>query len=186
MAHKLEVSPSGRARCRGCKEAIAKGDLRFCEEYTSAFTDGEAYRYWHVLCAAPKLPVQVKQAMDAYDGDIPNKAEIETAMTAGAKKGGKGGAKLPFPHADVAPTGRARCMGCDETLEKGKLRVAVERETETPTGMMVRGAGYLHPKCSLGWAEEQGLEPEEFIESVFANSMLEDAQRDELTEAFEG
>ena len=105
MAHRIEVAPSGRASCRGCKEKIAKGDLRFCEEYTSAFSDGEAYRYWHMLCAAPKLPVQVRQAMDAYTGDIPNKADIEAAMVAGAKKGGKGGAKLPFPHADVAPTG---------------------------------------------------------------------------------
>jgi poly(ADP-ribose) polymerase-like protein len=186
MAHRIEVSPSGRARCRGCKSAIAKGELRFCEEFESAFSDGEAYRYWHTLCAAQRLPVQLRQAMNTYTGDIPNRPDLEAAMVAGAKKGGKDGAKLPFPHADVAPTGRARCMGCDEPLEKGKIRVVVERETEIPTGAMVRGAGYLHPRCSLGWAEEQGLDPEEFSNQVFANSMLDEAQWDELSKAFEG
>ncbi|MEQ1571530.1 MAG: hypothetical protein ABMA64_38235 [Myxococcota bacterium] len=185
MGHKLEVSPSGRARCRGCKEAVGKGEIRFCESFDSAFADGESYRYWHLLCAAKKLPVQVRQVMAEFADPIPNKAEVEAELANPSKKG-KGAAKAPFPHADIAPTGRARCMGCDEPLEKGSIRVAVERETETPTGMTVRGAGYLHPACALTWAEENGEDTETFVDAVFANSMLDDAQRDALTTAFEG
>src|SRR5262245_50321669 len=111
MGHMLEVSPSGRAKCRGCKESVAKGDVRFCESFDSAFSDGESFRYWHLKCAAKRLPIQLKAAMDAYTDDIPDKDAVLAEITAAGKKaGGRGGAKLPFPHADIAPTGRARCM----------------------------------------------------------------------------
>lgn len=181
MTDVIEVSPSGRAKCRGCREAIPKGDVRFGEVFDSAFAGGEALRYWHVLCAAKNRSVagKLRTALAATEIAIPNRAEVDEAL----KGGGKGKGEKAFPYADLAPTGRARCMECDQNLAKGDWRVAVERETETPMGMTVRGAGYLHPACSLLWAEEQELDAAEFVESVLANSGLDDAQKAALTAA---
>jgi hypothetical protein len=179
MGDVVEVSPSGRAKCRGCKESIPKGVVRFGEAYDSAFTGGEALRYWHLECAAKKLPAQLEQALAGYAGDIPDKEKVEAAIAA-AKKKGKASAKAALPHADLAPTGRARCLACGETLAKGSLRVAVEREVDGPMGPM-RSAGYLHTACAVGYAEEQGEDPEAFVEQVFANSThLADEHRDRL------
>ncbi|MEQ1503400.1 MAG: hypothetical protein ABMB14_14275 [Myxococcota bacterium] len=168
MGDIVEVAPTGRAKCRGCKETIPKGEIRFGETYDSAFSDGESLRYWHLLCAAKKLPARLEPAMTAFGGAIPNKAEVDAEM-AKAKKSGKASAGARFPHAQIASTGRARCLGCSEPLEKGKLRVAVEREIEGPMGLM-KSPGYLHPACALGWAEEQGEDSDGFAEQVLANS----------------
>lgn len=186
MGHVVEVSPSGRAKCRGCKETIAKGVVRFGEAYESAFTEGEALRYWHLTCAAKskKLAVPLEETLAGFDGTVPDRAEVD-ALIAAAKKKGAGKAPAKFPHAQVAANGRAGCMVCGEKLEKGTLRVAVEREVEAPMGM-VRGAGYLHPGCALGWAEEQGEDPEAFTEQVLGNSELGDAERATLEAAFAG
>lgn len=184
MDHLVEVSPSGRAKCRGCKEAIPKGEVRFGEVYDSAFTGGEALRYWHLKCAAKKLPTQVREALGRYDGDVPDRADVDKAMDEASRKG-KAGAKAAFPYADLAPTGRARCLVCEEALEKGQLRVAVERDVESPAGMPIRGAGYLHPACALQWAEDQGEDTDAFADAVIGNSdHLTDAQRTELAGAF--
>ena len=39
MPHKIEPAPSGRASCRGCKEPIAKGALRFGEETPNPYSE---------------------------------------------------------------------------------------------------------------------------------------------------
>lgn len=180
MEDVIEVSPSGRARCRGCKESIPKGELRFGEVYDSAFTGGQALRYWHLACAAKKLPTQLEAALRQYPDEVPDRDAIGQAIAAG-KKGGKAGAKAPFPHADLAPTGRARCISCGEPLEKDALRVAVERELESPSGMPMKTPGYLHPGCATAWAEQQGQDPEALVAAVLANSThLDEKQYAEL------
>jgi hypothetical protein len=54
----LEIAKSGRAKCRKCKQAIAKGELRFGEETVNAFSDsGEPSYFWyHLGCAAKARP----------------------------------------------------------------------------------------------------------------------------------
>jgi hypothetical protein len=121
------------------------------------------------LCAATKLPGELKAAMADYAGTIPNKAELEKAMD-DAIKGGKakpGG----YPHIDKAPTGRAKCMECGEAITKDSWRVAVEREIEMG-GNTARSAGYLHPKCISANLENVGGDKEEFIEQLRANSRI--------------
>lgn len=183
MGNAIEISPSGRAKCRACKESVPKGELRFAESYDSAFSDGESFRYYHLLCAAKKLPLLVKAVLPTYTGDIPNRAEVDQTIEDAMKKG-KGSAKAPFPHAELAPTGRAKCLACSEPLEKGKIRVAVEREVEGGMGGM-KSAGYLHPGCAISWAEEQGEDTQGFSDAVLANSAhLSDEERAGLTELF--
>ena len=142
MANVIEEAKSGRASCRTCKKTIAKGELRLGVEVQTQFSDTPSMQWHHLLCAAQKLPAELKAALAEYPG--PNQAELDTAMDAAIKKGNAkpGG----FPYVDRAPTGRAKCMQCDEMIEKNSFRVAVEREVDTGT-FVTRGAGYLHPKC---------------------------------------
>lgn len=168
MAHIIEVAKSGRATCRSCRSAIAKGELRFGEETVNQFSDsGEpAYRWHHVLCAAKNLPNEVTGALKTYEGEVPNREEIEKAAAeAAAKK------PPPFPYVDRAPTGRAKCMECGEAIAKDAVRVAVERDIER--GMStVKGAGYMHPACVPAHLEANALPADELVAGLRENTRV--------------
>jgi hypothetical protein len=177
MAHIIEVAKSGRAGCRTCRKPIAKGELRFGEETINTFADaGETtFRWHHMTCAATKLPDELTGAMAAYPGEIENRAELDALMaTAVASK------PPPFPYADRAPTSRAKCLECGQTVEKGSLRVVIERDIER--GMSTqKGAGSLHPACAAAHVESKGGTHEELTIGLQANTRaLSDADRDEL------
>ena len=177
MAHTIEIAKSGRAGCRTCRNPIAKGDLRFGEETANAFGDATeaSYRWHHMKCAAQKLPDELRSALATYEGDVPERDELERLMAeADAKK------PPPFPYADHAPTGRARCQGCGEPIGKGALRVAVERDVER--GMAVtKAAGYLHPACAAAYVEQNGGTHAELTEGLRKNTRaLSDEDLDRL------
>jgi poly [ADP-ribose] polymerase len=155
MSDMIEVAKSGRAACRTCKSPIPKGDLRFGEEFANQFSvDGEmGHRWHHMKCAAEKLPNKLKDAMAAYEGEIPNRAELDALADEAAKQ--QKGKSDAFPYVDLAPTGRARCIQCREPLEKAQPRVAVERELDAG-GMTRMGAGYLHPACAAAYVAARG------------------------------
>lgn len=169
MANVIEEAKSGRASCRTCKKAIAKGELRLGVEVQTQFSDTPSMQWHHVLCAAGKLPAELKEALDAYAGEVPNRAELDQAMDEAIRKGAAkpGG----FPYVDHAPTGRAKCMQCDEAIEKGSFRVAVEREVDTGS-FVTRGAGYLHPRCVAENLENVGGSVEELVEGLRQNSRI--------------
>ncbi|HQY61729.1 MAG: hypothetical protein IPQ09_13955 [Myxococcales bacterium] len=174
---RIEVSPSGRAGCRGCKVAIAKGILRFAESYVMPGADQQAFRYWHLECAAKKLGSSLQDALAAYEGEVPEREALEALIRSAPKKTGR---DRPLPHADRAPTGRAKCMQCAAQLEKGAWRVAVEREVDAGA-FMTRGPGYLHPRCLAAWASEQpSALGDDLIERLLRNTEPTDAERDEL------
>lgn len=154
MANLIEASKSNRATCRTCKQKIDKGVLRFGEEAPNTFGEGPSYFWHHLLCAAGKKPALVREALNAFPGEVPNRAEVEAAL-AGAKTKPAAGER-PFPYAERASTGRSKCLQCDEAIEKGALRVAIEREVDT--GSFVRkGPGYLHVGCALQFTGDDGL-----------------------------
>jgi len=137
----IEVAKTGRARCRSCRQAVEKGSLRFGEEQPSAFGEGMQWGWYHLLCAARKRPGPLRSALAGFPGEIPGREELEQALAEAEQKA------ITLPYAEHAPTGRSKCLGCSESIAKGALRVAVEREVEV--GSMVRsGAGYLHPACA--------------------------------------
>ena len=154
MAHIIEEAKSGRAGCRTCRKPIAKGELRFGEEVENQFGDGgeTTHRWHHLTCAAGSKTDELRVTLATFEGSISDeqKAELDKLMSeADAKK------PPPYPYADKAPTGRAKCQGCGETIAKGEVRVAVERDIER--GMTVtKGAGYLHPKCAAAYVEQNG------------------------------
>ena len=166
MAHVIEEAKSGRASCRTCKKAIAKGELRFGEEADNSFGEpgDTTFRWHHLKCAAEKLPLQIKEALAAYSGDVPERAELDATIEAAIAK-----LPPPYPHADHAPTGRARCQGCGEGIAKAEVRVAVEREIDRGMGA-TKGAGYLHPRCAAAWVESQGGTHAELTEGLRKNT----------------
>jgi ferredoxin len=153
--HKIEVSPTGRASCRGCKATIAKGALRFAEEAQNPYSEEGAvsFRYWHLPCAATKLANEVGAALAAYDGPVDDREAIEALVREHARP--------EMPYAERAPNGRARCRACDVTIAKGELRVAFERAFEGPMGPQ-KGAAYTHPVCVARYLDrerEHGRDP---------------------------
>lgn len=161
----IEESKSSRATCRSCKKKIDKGVLRFGEETVNTFSsDGGTSYFWHHLeCAAGKVPAKVKAAMASFTGTIPDKEKIDAILAAPPKAGSKGGPKAAFPYAERASTGRSKCMQCDEAIEKGTMRVAVEREVDTGS-FTTTGPGYLHPACAAEYTGEDDL-----LEKIKAN-----------------
>jgi hypothetical protein len=175
MANVIEEAKSGRASCRTCKKPIAKGELRLGVETQTQFSDTPSLQWHHVLCAAAKLPVELKAALAEYPGEVPGRAALDAAMEEAVKKGSAKPAG--FPYVDRAPTGRAKCMLCEQPIEKGALRVAVERELEVGANV-TRGAGYLHPRCVAANLENVGGSVDALIEGVRANSRLPEAELD--------
>jgi hypothetical protein len=175
MANVIEEAKSGRASCRTCKKTIGKGELRLGVEVQTQFSDTPSLAWHHVLCAAAKLPVELKEALAAYDGEVPNRAELDKAMDDAIRKGGAKPAG--FPYVDHAPTGRAKCMQCSEAIAKGSLRVAVEREVDTGS-FATRSAGYLHPRCVAENLENVGGSLEELVDGVRKNSRISPEELD--------
>lgn len=144
MAETIETAKTGRAKCRACRQPIEKDTLRFGEEQPSAFAEGMQMVWYHLACAAKRRPVQVKAALDAFTGEVPDRAALEASM------GEADETATVFPYAERAPTGRSRCLSCREPIDKGTLRVATERELEA---MGRPGTGYLHPRCAPAFLE---------------------------------
>jgi ribosomal protein L37AE/L43A len=177
MANVIEESKSSRATCRTCKQKIDKGVLRFGEETPNQFNEGETSYFWHHLtCAAGKKPALVKDALAAFTGTVPDRAALEAQLASAKPKAAAG--ERPYPFAERAATGRSKCMQCDEAIEKGALRIAVEREVDT--GAFVRkGPGYLHIGCAM---EHTG--DDELLAQVKKNTPeLTPVDVDELTKA---
>ena len=189
MEFRVESSPSGRSSCRGCKEKIPKGDLRLAEEYASPFSSDNAWRYWHLGCAVKKLPTELGAALKGFAGEVPDRAALEESLATASKKVK---AKLDLPAADRAPTARAKCISCGIQIDKGALRVGVEREVETPMGSQ-RGAGYLHAKCAVVWVGSQidsgecdWEDADDFLAAILNNSGLASPDEEELRTGFGG
>jgi hypothetical protein len=165
MPHKIEPAPSGRAACRGCKQTIPKGELRFGEAFVNAYTEAgaESYRYWHLRCAAAKLANDLAPVLAAYEGEVPDRGEIDALVAAHLRP--------PMPHLERAPNARARCRACEEGIAKGEVRVAFERTFEGPMGPQ-KGAAYTHARCLRRYLEreaQQGREapaPEELLRQL--------------------
>src|SRR6185436_5290069 len=172
MANVIEEAKSGRASCRTCRKAIAKGELRLGVETQTQFSDTPSLQWHHLPCAAAKLPVELKAALAEYAGTVPDRAALDATIEAAIAKGHAKPAG--YPYADRAPTGRARCLQCGQPIDKESLRVAVERELEVG-GNMTRGSGYLHPACAAANVEKSGGSVEELIEGLRANSRLPEA-----------
>jgi hypothetical protein len=148
MAHKIEPAPSGRAACRGCKATIAKGTLRFGEEFQNPYSEegGLAYRYWHLPCAAEKLANELAATLAGYTGPVDDREALDARIREHWRP--------EMPYAERASSGRARCRACDVTIKKGEMRVAFERVYDSPMGP-TKGAAYAHVGCLTRYLDRE-------------------------------
>ena len=139
MPHAFEPAPTGRAKCRGCGQAIARGDVRFGERLPNPFAEGEMTLWFHPLCAAYKRPEVILQALAESSTGVTDAADLEkTARAMSAQR------RLQrIDGVERAASGRAKCRSCRQAIERGAWRIRLVYFEE---GRFTPG-GYIHFDC---------------------------------------
>ena len=101
MTHKIEPASSARAKCRGCGEKIAAGELRFGEVLKNPFADGDMTQWFHLECAAFKRPEPMLETLEAPGEPLSGQEGLVAEARAGHR--------APSPAADRR--GRPRADG---------------------------------------------------------------------------
>jgi poly [ADP-ribose] polymerase len=168
MPHVFEPAATGRAKCRGCRQAIAKGELRFGESLPNPFGEGEVTHWFHPACAAYKRPEALLEGLAAAVGPVADRERL--ARVAAASLAQPRLARIDG--AERSPSGQARCRSCHEPIERGswRLRLAFHEEGSFSPG------GFLHVACRRAYFETGDI-----VEQVLHFSpALEGAEREAL------
>src|SRR5262249_48816807 len=104
----------------------------------------------HLACAAEKRPQKLADTLLSFEGEVPARDVLDLAIEAGIRNP----ALAVVKHAERAPTGRATCQQCRQKIDKGTLRIAIEREGEV-AGMA--STSYLHVSCAIKHVGADGL-----------------------------
>jgi len=145
MPHLLEPASSGRAKCRGCGHAIAKGEMRFGEQLPNPFAEGEMTLWFHPMCADYKRPEAVLQRLAEGAASVPDGTVLERAARASSAQ-----RRLPrVDGAERAPSGQAKCRHCKQRIDKGGWRIRLVFFEE---GRFSPG-GYIHLDCRKEYFE---------------------------------
>jgi poly(ADP-ribose) polymerase-like protein len=152
MPNVFEPASSGRAKCRGCSRAIAKGEIRFGERLPNPFADGEMTIWFHPLCAAYKRPEPLLETLAETQQDLPDRAALELAARKQMQH-----RRLPrISGAERAPSGQAKCRSCREPIERASWRIRLVFYEE---GQFSPG-GFVHLACRTAYFEtEDVLDP---------------------------
>lgn len=143
--HVFETAATGRARCRGCGEAIAKGSLRFGERLPNLYGDGTMTHWHHPRCAAFRRPEALAEALAAggYPGDDGGALEAIATRARSCRRLQRLG------RAERAPSGRARCRHCRRLIEQDHWRVPLIFFDEGSYS----ASGFIHANCARGYCE---------------------------------
>jgi hypothetical protein len=143
MPHVIEPAATARAKCRGCGEKIAAGELRFGESLPNPFAEGETLHWFHLECAALKRPEPFLEGLTAHAEPVSDSERL-----ADLAKGGVEHPRLPrLSGAERDKSGRAQCRHCREKIDKDAWRIALvfwEEGRFSP-------AGFLHVACAGGY-----------------------------------
>jgi len=145
----IEGARSGRSRCKVCRRSISKGALRLGMLIEGPY--GTGYLWHHLTCAARRKFEQVEEAFEAKawneaktpPDDVPSLDELRKVREVAAERRKT---RRPIPHAEPAPTGRAKCKHCDEPIEQGSLRVVLGRGVYFGSQMRTAPIN-VHPRC---------------------------------------
>jgi hypothetical protein len=149
MSHVFEVAPTGRAKCRGCNQALARGEIRFGERLANPFAEGEMTLWFHPRCAAFKRPEPLLEALPQAPESLPERAELERVARAGLTH-----RRRPrIDGAERAPSGQAKCRSCREPIAKGTWRIRLVFYEE---GRFSPG-GFVHLACRAAYFETSDL-----------------------------
>jgi hypothetical protein len=148
MTSVIERASSGRAKCRACGQAIAKGEERFGEALPNAYGEGESLFWFHLRCAACSRPeallALIEQGQAAPEG--------AADLIALARDGVAQPRLSRILKAERASSGRARCRHCRELIEQGSLRLALQMFEEG----RFNSIGTIHASCAVHYF---GAEP---------------------------
>jgi hypothetical protein len=178
MADRIELSPSGRSKCRACQKNIEKGGVRLGVSVPNPFGEGEATHYYHLECGAWRQPEALLAAAtgvprgqsdsgDAQPVDDSTQAEapapavevdrsVWEALPAPQRDSLLAAAELSRQHhrlrrfvkVERAKTARAHCRHCRETIDKGALRLCLEIIEDGRAD----AAGFVHLGCARAYA----------------------------------
>jgi len=148
MTSVIERATSGRAKCRACGQAIAKGEERFGEALPNAYGEGESLFWFHLRCAACSRPESLLAAFE--QGQVGS--EDSSALIALAREGAAQPRLSRILRAERASSGRARCRHCRELIEQGSWRIALQMFEEGRFNSM----GTIHAQCAVHYF---GAEP---------------------------
>jgi len=150
MADSIEASPSGRAKCRACRQAITKDELRFGELVANPYGEGDTHFWYHLRCAAMRLPHKLEPTLKATSDVSLALSERLLTMAQNAQRHPR---LANVMRADRAPTARARCQACRSAIEKGSWRIVLERMDEGISS----SAGFMHVACATQEIGEANL-----------------------------
>ena len=147
MAHIIERAASGRAKCRGCEERIARGDLRFGERRPNPYADdgGEMMHWFHVPCGALMRPEPFLEALLASDEGIDRREWLEREARRGVEHRRVSRAR----GAGRASSGRSTCRQCRETIAKDSWRIALAYYEDG----RFAPSGFIHVRCASPYLE---------------------------------
>ena len=166
----IEPARSSRSKCKTCRRKIDKDVLRIGIMIEGPF--GAGYLWHHLKCAARRQFEAVQAAYEERaweDGvEVPPLDELEKLREEAEKKKAE---KIDPPYAQVAPSGRAKCKHCDETIEKDSVRIVLGREVEFYRQVRVALIN-VHPRCVAAElrADDCATEAEGFVEALRANT----------------
>lgn len=148
MPHVIEPAASGRAKCRGCNQTIAKGELRFGERQPNAFGEGEMTLWFHLVCGAYKRPEPFLEAL-TNEERVENRDHLASIAEFGIAH-----RRVPRVNgAERAPSGRARCRSCKQLIERGAWRIALVYFEE----FRFEPSGFVHATCAREYFETTDL-----------------------------
>jgi ribosomal protein L37AE/L43A len=142
MPHLIERAASGRAKCRVCGVAVAKGAWRVGEVVPNLYAEGdgaEAMHWYHPWCAAYHRPEVTLQALAAAtDGP-----DDRPALVAAAQLGIDHPRAARLHAAGRAASGRAACRHCRTPIAKDAWRIALLFWQDG----RFAPAGFIHVAC---------------------------------------
>jgi len=150
MPHVIEAAKTGRAKCRGCGQAITAGTLRLGERVPNPFSDdgAETTLWYHVPCAAflrPEAFLEAIAAPEAAGIVIDGRETLAHEASLGVAH-----RRLPrATAAERASTGRATCRHCKTLIDKGAWRLALTYYDEG----RFAPSGFIHIGCAREYLE---------------------------------
>jgi hypothetical protein len=143
MASLIERATTGRAKCRVCGQAIAKGEARFGEALPNAYGEGESMFWFHLGCAACARPESLLPVLAQAGELVPERAELEALANEGVSQP----RLCRLLRAERASSGRAKCRHCREPIALGTWRLALHLFEEGRFNPI----GTIHASCAVGY-----------------------------------
>jgi hypothetical protein len=147
MPHLIERARSSRAKCRGCGQLINAGEQRFGERLPNPYAkdEGEMTHWFHIACAAFMRPEPFLETLPTTEETIDDRDRLEHEARLGVAH-----RRLPRVTAiGRAPSGRAACRSCRQTIDKGTWRLALMYYEDG----RFAPSGFIHLGCAVAYLE---------------------------------